>query len=106
MILESLRFLPVDSPSKSNIQIRSSAEYPTITRYNDALDPCVRIEHGVRLLDLRAHDICESIVLAWAVEGQDDDTRLRGVVICANCRPLLVQIIVALREHDIWHVSG
>ena len=105
MILHPLRLLPTNTSPKPNLQIRSSAEYPPITRYNDTLDLWVSIEHGIRLLNFAAHGVGEGIVLARTVKRKDDDARFSFVVCSAYGRPLFVQIIVAVRENDVGHVS-
>jgi hypothetical protein len=104
VILHPLRLLPTHSLTKSNLQIRPSAKYPSIARHDDALDLRINVEHGICLLNLSSHGICEGIVLARAIECEDDDARFCFVVRGAYACPLFVEVVVAVWEDDVRHV--
>lgn len=57
---------------ESHFQISPRAENPPMPSHNNALDPIVNIEHLERALQLFHHRVRESIVLARAVQRQDD----------------------------------
>lgn len=106
MLLHPLCALPRRPLPEPNIQIRARAEYPPVARHHDALDARVGIEHGVRGLDLAAHRVREGIVLARAEQGQGDDAGLGLVVVRADARPGLVEVIVGVRQGDVGHMAG
>ena len=105
MILHPLRALPTQPLPKPYLEVRTRAEDPPVARHHHALYLGIDVEHGVCRLDLAAHGVGEGIVLARTVKRKDDDARFSFVVCSAYGRPLFVQIIVAVRENDVGHVS-
>lgn len=104
MIHDLLRLRPTRPLPKPNLEIRACAENPPVPRNNNALDAVVDIEHGVRLLDLRAHRVRKRIVLAGPVQRQHDDTRLGGVVRGPDRGEL--EVVVGRRQGDVAVARG
>lgn len=106
VILHLLRLLSTCALSKPNFQICTRAVNSPVSRHDYTLHLRVNVKHGISGLDLTAHLVGERIVFAGAVQGEHDDAGLRFVVVRADAGPLGVKVVVAVGEHDVWHVPG
>ena len=72
--MRPLRFLlPIPLQFESLIEILSSAEHLPMACENDGLDAIVDAGDAEEVLEFVGHDVCEGIVVIWAVKRADQD---------------------------------
>lgn len=79
--------IPIPASSEPNLQICPRAKDAPRPRDHDAPDALVPIEQLVHGHHLRHHGVGEGIVLVGAVQREDDDAGVWGVVLGADLRP-------------------
>lgn len=104
MLRHRFRPLPTHTLPKPIIQIRARTKDPSMARHNDASHALVYIEHGVCGFQLRLHCVGECIVVLRAVECEDDDGCIFGMVLSADLGKR--EVVVGSRELDVWLVAG
>lgn len=104
MVLHPLRLRTMHTLSKALVEIRAGAEDPPMPRHNDAFHAVVGVKHGVRVFDLGAHRVREGIVVVGAVQGEDDDGGLGGVVARLDLRE--GEGVVGAGEGDVGRMAG
>ena len=60
---------------KANFEIGAGAEHLAMAGDNDGLDAVINREEAEGVMKLLGHDLSVCIVLAWAIEGQENDWR-------------------------------
>ncbi|KAJ6265055.1 hypothetical protein Dda_1210 [Drechslerella dactyloides] len=89
----------LQAAAKANLQVGTGAEHLAVAREDDALDTVVGVKPGKSVHQLSAHRVRKGIVLAGAVEGDNDNRGRgrRGRRVVRNADVLVRQVAVGCR---------